>query len=184
MAYYETQRQYVDISKVAFVGRVLDVGGGGEGIISQHSGNKVIAIDKRADELAETPDIGTKVIMDACQLKFLDGYFDTITCFYTLMYMDVAQIERFLNEAYRVLKAGGTLWVWDAEIPAHATADVFVAQLEVKVSENQTITTGYGVSWNREQSLETIRNLCEQAGFHSENSNKDAESFFLSLRKI
>jgi len=183
MAYYETRRQYIDISKVELAGRILGIGGGGEGIISQHSGNRVIAIDKRADELTETPDVGTKIIMDACHLNFLDGYFDNITSFYTLMYMDLSQIEQFLCEANRVLKTDGMLWVWDVKIPVNATAEVFVAQLEVKVSENQTITTGYGVSWGKEQSLAIIKTLCEKSGFEYENSNENDESFFLCVRK-
>ena len=183
MAYYETQRQYIDISKVELAGRILDIGGGGEGIISQHSGNKVIAIDKRADELAETPDVGTKIIMDACQLNFLDRYFDSITCFYTLMYMDLSQIEQFLSEANRVLKTDGMLWIWDAKISAKATAEVFVAQLEVKVSENRTITAGYGVTWDKEQSPAFFKTLCEKVGFEYKSCKENDESFFLCVRR-
>jgi len=183
MGHYETQRQYVDISDIVFAGRILDIGGGGEGIISQHSGESVIAIDKRADELAETPDIGTKIIMDACQLNFLDGYFDNVTCFYTLMYMDSPQIERFLSEAYRVMKTGSLFWIWDVIIPIEPSADVFIAQLEVTISNRRTIKTGYGVSWSKEQSLIAIKTLCEKAGFHYESGSENAESFFLCFSK-
>lgn len=183
MKCYETQRQYIDISNVELLGRILDIGGGGEGIISQHCGNSVIAIDKRADELAETPDVGTKIIMDACQLNFLDGYFDNVTCFYTLMYMDLLHIKRFLSEAYRTMKTGAMLWVWDAIIPAKTTSEVFVAQLEVTISNARIIKTGYGASWHKEQSLETIKDLCEKAGFHYESGSEKDESFFLCVRK-
>jgi ubiquinone/menaquinone biosynthesis C-methylase UbiE len=180
---YETQVQIIDISNIDFKGRILDVGGGGEGIISRHSGDKVIAIDKRADELAETLDIGTKIVMDACQLHFLDNYFENITCFYTLMYMDSPQIKQFLKEAYRVLKSDAMLWIWDVEIPAEKTADVFVAQLKVKISKCQTITTGYGISWDTEQTLDTIKVLCENVGFIFEKGDRNDESFSLRFRK-
>ena len=33
--YHETSRQLIDLSNIRFSGRILDVGGGGEGIISQ-----------------------------------------------------------------------------------------------------------------------------------------------------
>lgn len=181
--YYETSKQFIDLSGIAFTGRILDVGGGGKGIISQHSGDRVVAIDKRADELAETPDIGTKIVMDACQLCFLDEYFDNITCFYVLMYMDLRQIEQFLHEAHRVLKDGGTLWIWDAVIPANPKSDVFVAQLSVKVSGELTISTGYGVSWDKELSLKMIEEFCEREGFSLLASQGSTEAFSLCLCK-
>ena len=183
MEYHETTRQFIDLSDIDFAGRVLDIGGGGEGIISRHSGDKVVAIDVNADELAETPDIGVKIIMDACRLAFLDGYFDHITCFYSLMYMNARQIEQFLDEAFRVLKRGGLLWIWDAAIPATKSADIFVVQLEVKISNQQTISVGYGVPWDREQSLEIIKGLCERARFSLMNSSGNNAAFALRLQK-
>ncbi|MCL2362751.1 MAG: class I SAM-dependent methyltransferase [Defluviitaleaceae bacterium] len=183
MKTYETPKQYIDLSSIKLSGRILDIGGGGEGVISRHSGHNVIAIDRRADELAETPDIGTKIIMDACNLNFIDKYFDHITCFYTLMYMDLPEISQFLQEAYRVLKSGAKLWVWDIIIPTIKTADVFIAQLQVKVSEEQTITTGYGVTWRREQSLDIIKDLCENAGFIYHEGNENSESFSLCFQR-
>jgi len=181
--YYETARQFIDLCNIEFTGRVLDIGGGGEGIISQHSGDKVIAIDNRADELTATPDIGLKIVMDACLLNFLDSYFDNITCFYTLLYMDTQQIEQFLNEAYRVLKNDALLWIWDAVIPADKTADVFIAQLDIKISEQTVIKVGYGASWIKEQSLAVIKALCEKAGFAFHKGIESNESFSLCLRK-
>ena len=183
MEYHETSKQFIDLSDINFSERILDIGGGGEGIISQHSGDKVIAIDKRADELAETPDVGTKIIMDACNLSFLDEYFDNITSFYTFMYMDPLQIEQFLKEAYRVLKTNAILWIWDTVIPIEKIADIFVAQLEVKVSETKTITTGYGVRWNNPLSLLIIKDLCEKAGFVYQEGFENSDMFSLRLCK-
>ena len=184
MKIHETQKQYIDLSDITLTGRVLDIGGGGEGVISRHSGNKVIAIDKLAEELAETPDIGTKVIMDACNLKFIDEYFNNITCFYTLMYMDLSQIEQFLSEAYRVIKAGAALWIWDSNIPAVISADVFVVNLEVKISKNLSITTGYGVSWQKEQSYGGIKAACEKAGFAFQDGSDENDSFSLRFCRL
>ncbi|TFF89622.1 MAG: methyltransferase domain-containing protein, partial [Promethearchaeota archaeon] len=72
----------LDLVKIDLNGRILDIGGGGEGVIGQLKGAQVVAIDLRADELMEAADGDyLKVIMDAKQLKFLDDYFDTITAF-------------------------------------------------------------------------------------------------------
>jgi len=182
MTYHETSRQFIDVSGTQFNGRVLDIGSGGEGVILRLSGDKVVAIDISGEELAETPDIGLKVVMDACQLRFLNNYFDNVTCFYSLMYMSDPQIKQFLDEAHRVMKTDARLWIWDAVIPAK-TADVFITQLEIKLPEQQTLSVGYGVSWTREQSIETIRNLCINAGFACERGSEYGESFSLCMRK-
>ncbi len=69
----------VDMRGVYLQGRILDIGGGGEGVISRLCGNGVIAIDKRRDELLKSPDIGLKIVMDACNMGFLDCSFDVVT---------------------------------------------------------------------------------------------------------
>ena len=183
MEYYETSRQKINISNIHFSGRILDIGGGGEGVIARHSKERVVAIDIRADELAETPDLGLKIIMDACNLQFLDEYFDNITCFFSLMYMDLTQIDRFFSEAYRVLKKDGILWIWDATMPLDCSNDVFVAQLDLTISENEVITPGYGVSWFREHSAEFIEQFYIKAKFEQLELKQNSESFFLKLRK-
>ena len=183
MGYYQTSRQKIDISQVEFAGRVLDIGGGGEGVISRHSKDSVVAIDTRADELAETLDVGLKIIMDACNLQFLDEYFNDITCFFSLMYFDSNQIEKFFCEAHRVLKKEGFLWIWDATMPADCSNEVFVAQLEICISEDEVITPGYGVGWAREHSAGFIKPFYEKAGFELLEINESSESFFIQLRR-
>ena len=51
-------------------GTVLDIGGGGEGVIGQLYGKQVTAIDNRQEELDEAPDCCEKVLMDATQMTF------------------------------------------------------------------------------------------------------------------
>ncbi len=68
-------------------GTILDIGGGGEGIIGRVYGQQVTAIDNRQEELDEAPDNGHKLLMDASALAFQDGFFDNVTFFYSLMYM-------------------------------------------------------------------------------------------------
>jgi len=182
MTRHEIEQQTVDIIDISFNGRILDIGGGGEGIISRHSGDKVVAIDAREDELKETPDIGLKIIMDACDLKFLDNSFENISCFFSLMYMNENQVIAFLKEAKRVLKNNGKLWIWDVTIPSKKSADVIIAQLKIKISTDEIITTGYGVQWVKSQSLESVRKLCVDEGFCVESEDLSNQTFFLCLQ--
>ena len=47
--------QNINISSLDCEGIILDIGGGGEGVIGQKFGNKVIAIDPVLEELEEAP---------------------------------------------------------------------------------------------------------------------------------
>ena len=184
MKYFETSRQAVDLRGISLLGRILDIGGGGEGIISQHSGNGVVAIDARKEELEETPDIGLKIVMNACDLKFLDKSFDHITCFFSLMYMSRNEIEIFFKEAHRVLRDDGYLWIWDVTIPYPAQSDVFVAQLEVMISDTLRVSTGYGIAWTRAHSLEILQATGGECSFTPCEKSTTDETFFLRMRKL
>ena len=111
-------RTNIDISKTELNGRILDIGGGGEGIIGQFKGAQVVAIDLKASELREAADGDyLKIIMDAKDLKFLNDYFDTVTAFFSLMYVPPSDREKIFQEVHRVLKKGGEFIIWDLKIP-------------------------------------------------------------------
>ena len=183
MTVFELDKQVVDLRGIRLQGSILDIGGGGEGIISRHSGMQVIAIDKRRDELMESPDIGLKIVMDACDMGFMDGSFDSVTCFFSLMYMREEELSMALGEAYRVLKPGGQLLVWDAAMPSNPIADVLLAPLTVIVSDDLTLTPTYGVGWDRGQSAEYVQRLCLKAGFKPESLSESSASFAICLIK-
>ncbi len=65
-------------------GFILDIGGGGEGVIGKLMGEKVIAIDFKKEELLEAAEGPLNIIMDARELKFLDESFQTVTAFFLL----------------------------------------------------------------------------------------------------
>jgi ubiquinone/menaquinone biosynthesis C-methylase UbiE len=84
---YDTDVQTVGVSRIETDGLILDVGGGGEGIIGRLNGEQVVVIDTREGELMETHNEALKVVMDAADLKFLPKSFDVCTAFFSLMYI-------------------------------------------------------------------------------------------------
>ncbi|MFC1879420.1 class I SAM-dependent methyltransferase [Chloroflexota bacterium] len=84
------EQQKVKVHDFESSGHILDIGGGGEGIIGILKGEKVIAIDPRKRELEEAADGPLKIVMDARDLFFLDSTFNTVTAFFTLMYCQVS----------------------------------------------------------------------------------------------
>lgn len=114
-------------------GCILDIGGGGEGIIGRMYGWQVTAIDNRQEELDEAPNSSIKILMDAEHLAFLDKTFDNTTFFYSLMYMSKDTQEKAIAEAARVLKTDGKLIIWDAVIDT-AYPNPFLVELSIDVN--------------------------------------------------
>ena len=80
-------------------GRILDVGGGGEGVIGRLYPKQVVAIDNDADELYEAPGDFERLLMDATEMTFPDASFDAATFFYSLMFMTADEQRAALAEA-------------------------------------------------------------------------------------
>jgi len=79
---YTTKTQTVKLSPIETDGFILDIGGGGEGIVGKLNGGQVVAIDISKRELLETQNEALKVIMDATELKFLPKSIDVCTSFF------------------------------------------------------------------------------------------------------
>ncbi len=163
-------------------GRILDVGGGGEGIIGRLYGKYATVIDNRQDELDEIPDCCHKEVMDAANLTYPDGTFDHVTFFYSLMYMPEDVQTLAIQEAVRVCKKGGTIHIWDCNIPS-AYPDPFFAELKICLP-NETIHTTYGVVKFGVQDLRSIAENCKIHGLKIDRSEMKENQFQLICRKI
>jgi len=179
--------QEIDLRNIKLNGRILDIGGGGEGVIGQLKGSNVVAIDLRKSELEESYEAGDKeslkIIMDAKELKFLDKTFDTITAFFSLMYVPKNDHEQIIKEIYRVLKKNGEFILWDLIIPKNRKNKIVYA-IPIKIQfEDKKIVTGYGTRWNKEQNLEYFIDLAINVGFNISEQKLEEEYFFLRFGK-
>lgn len=182
---YVVENQQVIIEAEIKGERILDIGGGGEGIIGLCYEKRVIAIDPRKDELEEAPDGPLKIVMDARELSFLENSFDAVTSFFTLMYINKIDHEKVFDEIYRVLKKDGEFILWDTVIPNNDgdIKDIFVIQLKIKTPIKQ-IETGYGVSLKEnEQDVEYFIKLGEKIGFKVIKREKQDQVFKIIFRK-
>ncbi|MBU1049666.1 methyltransferase domain-containing protein [Candidatus Bipolaricaulota bacterium] len=162
---------------------ILDLGGGGEGVIGQLRGRQVVAIDTRRQELEECASGPLKVVADATDLPFLDNAFDAITAFFFLMYVPAAGRASVLREARRVLRQGGVFHIWDAEIPPRdgRTQQLFVVPVRAELPD-RTIQTGYGVRWDgSELSVDAVAQLAQEAGFTVDKITRAGAHFQLTL---
>lgn len=161
-------------------GTILDIGGGGEGIIGRIYRSQVTAIDNRQEELDEAPEGCTKLLMDACDIEFKDNIFDNVSLFYTLMYIDKSKHTKVIKEAYRVLKRGGELYIWDTMINE---ANPFLVELNIDIGDS-TVNTTYGVyKENAFQDKDYYKSICEELGFYLIAESLDNDQFYMHFKK-
>ncbi|MCP4899594.1 MAG: methyltransferase domain-containing protein [bacterium] len=166
-------------------GLILDIGGGGEGIIGRLMGDRVVAIDLSLEELEGAPAGNIKMVMDAGEMAFLDNSFHTATSFCTLMYIKDQDAQRqVLAEVLRVLKPGGRLFIWDVEVPAEHKDGKTTAVFPLKISlPGDTVRTAYGVAWPQEpHDLSYYARLGALAGF--EVADRKQNGLVISLELV
>ncbi len=164
-------------------GTILDIGGGGEGVIGRLYGRQVTAIDDRQEELDEAPGGFEKRLMDARQLAFPDGSFDQATFFYSLMFMGEDTRRQALQEAVRVVRPGGGIHLWDAVIPEHAPQP-FLAEVTVSLP-GETLSVTYGVGGQvPPMDADNLQALCEELGLKMAKKQVENGHFYLWFEKV
>lgn len=179
---YSSKPQSIELSRIETEGLILDIGGGGEGIIGKLNGKQVVAIDKSKRELKETQNEASKIVMDATDLKFLPESFDVCTSFFSLMYIPRNKHLKVFEEAHRVLKDNGRFLLWDAEIPERfGDYKAFMVRLKVKLP-NEEIEAGYGVKWQT-QNIEYFKEIAQKTRFKLLTDWSKGEILHLEISK-
>jgi len=150
-------------------GVVLDVGGGGEGMIAKTCGEATVCVDISKEEIGEARSRGARanwVLCDAGSMPFRNGSFDVAAFFFSLMYVKTPERKRaVVIETKRVLKSDGLLCLWDATV--RKEPDLNVIFVDASLPDGERIYTGYGVKGrdDKEQTLELVGKLALEAGF-------------------
>ncbi len=172
----------IEMEPIDAKGFILDIGGGGEGIIGKLNGRYVVAIDLSSEELEETESDALKIVMDATDLRFVPSTFAAATSFFTLLYVDREKQENVFSEVHRVLRDGGRFLIWDVRIPDEAEGKpFFMVRLEVSLP-NETVTTGYGVKMAF-QDMDRFKDLAARTGFEVAREWSRDDLFHLELVK-
>ena len=171
------------ILKKELRGRILDIGGGGDGVIGRVYGPQVTAIDISAEELAEAPGGFEKLVMDARRLTFSDNSFDHLTAFYSFLFIPKTDHKLVISEIARVLRPSGELRIWDCEVRS-AFPKPFTVELDIDAG-GEPIHTSYGIM--EQDCVQTAEGLiahCEQENLRLTQMQRTENGFFLQFRKV
>ncbi|MFW9768580.1 MAG: class I SAM-dependent methyltransferase [Candidatus Thorarchaeota archaeon] len=182
MGRVETLVQIINLKELNTDGLILDIGGGGEGIVSRIGGGRVCVVDIRMSEIREAQIHGAPanwIVGDGQRLSFRDASFDTVTLWFSLGYIrEWPDKLRVLEEVMRVLTKGGELSILAMRIPDSTEQFVFWAHFTLP--DGAISQTGYGVRGNQGQTLEKLIGLLNDFEFKILNTEDHGDWFSIS----
>jgi ubiquinone/menaquinone biosynthesis C-methylase UbiE len=164
---------------------IMDIGGGGAGVIGQLYQNKVTAVDLRQSELDETPNGPLKICADARNLPFENNTFNSVTAFYFFMYVNPEDFKKIIQEVYRTLAPNMSFYIWDTYIPKREMhkETLFAVPILAKLPK-KTIQTAYGVKWeNHYLDISLLSDLVEELGFEITQKKVNQFAFYIECKK-
>ncbi len=182
---FEPPIQRVKLEAIPGNGLILDVGAGGEGIVSRLAGERVCAVDINIDKIHEAEIYEQDAHWFACDgraLCFNEGAFDIATLWYSLGYIrTMTAKQEVFREVYRVLRPDGLFLLEAIRLDCEETGAVIRIDFEFP---NGTVTrTGYGVAGRQDQTIETVTRLMRLCGFSIEHSEDRGVLFAIRGRK-
>ncbi|MFW9809125.1 MAG: class I SAM-dependent methyltransferase [Candidatus Thorarchaeota archaeon] len=185
MSRLETEVQKITLKRFEKEGLILDIGGGGEGLVSRIERERVCAVDIRMSEIREAQihDAPANwLVGDGRNLSFKSGSFDIVTLWFSLGYMkDWTTKREVLEEAKRVLKKQGIVSIMASKIPGKVNQFVFWALFTLP--DGTQSQTGYGVSGNQGQTQERVLDLVDQLDFKVLNLGDHGEWFSITAAR-
>ncbi|MCK5151943.1 MAG: class I SAM-dependent methyltransferase [Candidatus Thorarchaeota archaeon] len=164
---FEPPDQKIPLERIPGDGLIVDIGGGGEGLVSRIEGTRVCAIDKKMDEIREAMihnPPSNWFVGDGAHLSFKDDVFDVVTLWFSLGYMKDWHIKRaVLLDAYRVLKEGAIISIKATKIVCEEERLVF--RVDYSLPDGTLSRTGYGLKGQQNQTLQTVMTCLQEIGF-------------------
>lgn len=164
---------------------VLDVGGGGEGLVSRIATERVCAVDIKFSEVLEAriyDPSSNWFVSDAQHLPFRNDLFDLVTFWFSLMFMrDDDTKRRALREAFRVLRHGGLLHIMASNISGDI--DPFFFRAIFTLPDGTLSKIGYGVRGGQEQTVTKMSMFVDEIGFEVELAESHDSWFIIKAHR-
>ncbi len=182
---FEPPMQYIRLQDIFDDQRILDVGGGGEGLVARVAGSRVCVVDSNIDKIREArihEEQANWFNCDGASLCFKDASFDLATLWFSLGYMRSWHVkEQVLKETYRVLRDDARLSIWAGRIDCDEQG--FLLRTDIIFPDGTVSRFGFGVAGQQNQTLETVSKTLDSLGFHIERSWEEGYVFYIDSRK-
>jgi ubiquinone/menaquinone biosynthesis C-methylase UbiE len=163
---FETPLQEIRLNSLPSDGLIIDIGGGGEGLLSRLEKDRVCVVDINLNKIREAQIYGAHAqwaVSDGRNLCFRTGSFDIATLWFSLGYMrNWNTKELVMREVQRVLKPDGIVSILGAKIVCPEERFLFRAQFTFPDGEMSQV--GYRLVGNQDQSLESTVSTLEDSG--------------------
>ncbi|MHA1936523.1 MAG: class I SAM-dependent methyltransferase [Candidatus Thorarchaeota archaeon] len=183
---FTTDLQEIELSRVGSKGRIIDIGGGGEGLVSRIEGSRVCAVDIRLSEIREAQIHDPKsnwFLCDGRKLCFQTEIFDIATLWFSFGYLKESDTKQtVLEETYRVLKTGGTISIIGSKIVC--SEDVLIFKALFTFPDGTQSQIGYGVKGNQGQTSASIIAALNRSGFKPTKTQNHDKWFHIQAVKI
>lgn len=177
------EKAEIDLRNIEISSPHLDIGGSGEKIIYRAvCPKKLTIIDVDFDDIINNSRAECYK-MDASNMEFDDNTFQTITSFYTFLYMNEDKIRESIKECFRVLRAGGLLYIWDVCLSSVKQNNIVFAPLRIQY-KNKVKEVTYGsseVTLTRNQKF--YLDILHNSGFSIRSVNINDNSILLVAQK-
>ncbi|MHA1908663.1 MAG: class I SAM-dependent methyltransferase [Candidatus Thorarchaeota archaeon] len=176
---FEPPSQKIQLERIDFEGLIIDIGGGGEGLVSRIEGSRVYAVDILMDEIREARihnPPSNWFAADGTDLPFRSRMFDVATLWFSLGYMKEWTIKKsVLREVHRVLKDNASISIKAMKIDC--TEEKLVFKVDYSLPDGTLSRTGYGVKGQQNQTLKTVTDCLHAIGFNVSKTH-DFEHWF------
>ncbi|MHA1882052.1 MAG: class I SAM-dependent methyltransferase [Candidatus Thorarchaeota archaeon] len=182
---FEVPQQEITLEQIPGTGRIIDIGGGGEGLVSRIEGQRVCALDRRISEVREArihdPPVNW-IVGDGQMLSFRNSAFQVATSWFSLGYMPSWEVKkRVMQEVHRVLEKDGVYSIIACTIDCEE--EVYIFRVLYTLPDGTISQTGYGVRGGQGQTPSTVSKLLGEVGFTGIEISDNGYWFQITARK-
>lgn len=180
--YYSVRDQTLKLNCEINGQRVLVVNSGAEDVFTKFLLDRAVFVTTDEEFLKLADPRSIRLVMSPTKLSFAQETFDAAILFFTFFYLP--KHEAIIENANRVLKKWGKLYIWDVAIPKKmAHKSFFVVPLIIDTGD-ELIRTVHVTKWRREQPGGLIKKIARERGFKVMKEEKYDQIFYLELIKI
>ena len=183
---FETPVQTIGLKQLPPEGLIIDIGGGGEGLVSRIERSRVCVVDINLNKIREAMIYGQAsqwILSDGRMLSMKEEMFNVATLWFSLGYVqDWDSKARVLEEVARVLRQSGHISILGARIICSEPR--FVMRALFHFPDGSISKMSYGMDGTQKQDVETVVDLLQKTGFSNITCEDNGHWFGVDAQKL